>query len=133
MQLISALLLLGTLVFLVFFATWMRRKERERLQFVSLTADRLELRHKGETEMLDVGDICEVRYSWYAAAYFSACWEIQGKSGATLALDWEAVGLNEVLSGLERLLVGFSVAEVKKLVSDGDIHGETICAWQIAA
>ena len=134
MQLTSALLLLGGVCLLIVaLAAWMKRKERESLQYVVLNNGLIVLSFKGKVEKLPICDIREIRYSWVAAVFFAAFWEFDAKSGATLKIDSSAVGLDELLSQLELLLSSFSVAEVKRAASEGDVHGETICAWKATA
>lgn len=136
MQLTNFFFSVGILcLFLVVFVTWLRRIERktlQRLQRASYDNGQIFLSNADSAEKLDIVDIQEIRHSWVAAVFYAAYWEIDGKSGTTLKIDSTAIGLEQLLFQLERLLPGFSVAEVKRAVSDGDIHGETICAWKAA-
>jgi hypothetical protein len=133
MQLASLLpLLAGLCALLVAFAMWIRRKERESVQRVAIDCGQLIFSFASKIETLPIAAILEIRYSWIAAVYFGACWEFDGESAVPLKVDSKAAGLGQVLLELEQLLPGFSVEKVKLLASEGDVHGETLCAWRAA-
>ena len=86
-------------------------------------------KYRGQTEELPLSDISEIKYHYHAVVGFIAVWEFIGKSGRSLLVDAKANGIDDVLTNLEQLLPGFSLADFKRRFDKGDVE-DAIDVWK---
>jgi hypothetical protein len=58
-------------------------------------------------------------------------WEFIDKNARSLSVDGNAKGVDEVLTSLEKSLVGFSLADLKRKFDEGDVE-DAIDVWKAA-
>jgi hypothetical protein len=86
-------------------------------------------KYRGKIEQMPLSDVSQIRYHYHAVVGFVAVWEFIDKNAASLSVDAKAKGVDDVLSGLEKFLPGFSLAEFKRKFGEGDVE-DAIDVWK---
>ena len=88
-------------------------------------------KYGGKIEQMPIADIGEIKYHYQAVVGFVAVWEFIDKNARSLSVDGNAKGVDEVLTSLEKSLVGFSLADLKRKFDEGDVE-DAIDVWKAA-
>lgn len=119
----------GTAIFMFVFIAWIIWALQPEKVFCS---DRtLTRKHKGKLESIEIRELVEIKYHYHAVVGFISTWEFINRNGGSLIIDGEAKNISEVLSQLERILPGFSLANLKVMFESADVE-DVLDVWKIA-
>ena len=96
---------------------------------VRLIEDNLVKTERGRRESMSLAEVDCILFHYHAVVGFVSAWEFVSREGRSLHVDGAALGIRQVVAGLERRLPGFSKAEIDRLFASGDVE-DSIEAWR---